>query len=120
MTRVVVIGLFIGGCSSDAVLEPEPSVDTPGAFVAVNEGLGYLSLLRTLDTLDLEQAGRQLIVSRYSVQPHSVVEARELSKDRNLLVGTLADFTSVSVITEQEHYVVWFRTLTREELDRIP
>ena len=96
-----------------------PEVDTPGAFVAVDENLGYLKLYRALDVFD-SGGERLVVVSVYAVQPHSSDEARELAKDPNLVVGIVADFVSLNLVMELPHEVVWFRTLTRDEIARIP
>ena len=111
--------LVFAACASDAAQEPVAEVDTPGAFIAVDENLGYLKLYRALDVFD-SGGERLVVVSVYAVQPHSFDEARELAKDPNLVVGIEADFVGRNAMMAVPHEVVWFRTLTREEIARVP
>jgi hypothetical protein len=110
----------LGGCSSDSAPEPEPEVETPGAFVAVDENLGYLKLYRTLSPYEVGVGATLLIVTIYSVQPATYEEAKAMAQGPEPVIGVPADFVVLSDILERPHEVVWMRTLTRDEILRIP
>jgi hypothetical protein len=114
---IVALALLLG-CSSDAAPEPEADIRTPGAFVAMR-GEDALSLSRTLDTL-VVQDSRLILVTDYAVSPQTWDEARELSKRTDLPIENEVAFVDESGIVQREHRVVWFRTLTEEEEERIP
>jgi hypothetical protein len=106
-------------CSSEALPEPEPALDTPGAFVAADDPAGGLRLLRTLDGLLLEN-DTILFVTIYDVAPASFDEARAMAMDHGIRIRFELEFISKNFIREGNHRVVWFRTLTEEEEERIP
>jgi hypothetical protein len=113
-------------CSSDAAPEPEPTLETPGAFVAVNEedeeddaADGALTLMRILDTLSLPN-DTVLFVTVYNVNPTSWDEAREIAKSHDIPIRLDIQFASRAPLVAHPYRVVWFRTLTDEEKDRIP
>jgi len=106
-------------CSSDALPEPEPELEQPGAFVAVERGAGGLALFRTLAVLHVENGDTILFVTVYDVEPSSFEEARELSKDHDLRIRELVTSASRNVLILSRHEVVWFRTLTEEEEGRL-
>lgn len=109
----------LSACSSDALPEPEPTLTTRGAFVAVDEGASSLALYRTLDYLELEFS-LILFVSEYRVEPVTFDEAREMSKDHAIPVRIEFDYKGVENVTLFPYQVVWFRTLTDEEEARVP
>jgi hypothetical protein len=115
---VLALGV-LGGCASDAAPEPDPTIFTRGAFVAIDEGSGTLTLVRTLDVLELPQE-TDLMVSTYLVAPASYDEARELARNHDLPVGLEFAFLGVQRVTALPHQVVWWRTLTAEEEARVP
>jgi cytosine/adenosine deaminase-related metal-dependent hydrolase len=106
-------------CSSEAAPEPEPAVDTQGAFVAADDLAGGLRLLRTLDGLRLDN-DTILFVTIYDVTPASFDEARVMAMDPGIRIRVELEFISKNFILEGDHRVVWFRTLTEEEEERIP
>lgn len=116
---LVLFSLALGGCASETLPEPEPRYDTPGAFIAQREGNGDLSLLRLLDRLTVENQDTLLFLSVYDVVPQSFDDARELAKrhDLPLRQGSVTAFGKLFV--ETEYRVVWFRTLTEEEMERL-
>lgn len=116
---VVAASLSLSGCSSDAVLAPEPAYDQPGAFVAVDDGGEALTLFRTLDTLKL-QVGTYLFMTEYDVAPLDWEEAQALAKEPDLPIRTALLLEPVRIVTDNPYQVVWFRTLTDEERERIP
>ncbi len=111
----------LAACSSDVLTPPEPDLSTPGAFVAV-EGYdeeGALTLLRILDHLQLENA-RLLFLTVHDVRPASFDEAREMAKDHDIPIRELIRVEPDTVVTTSPHRVVWFRTLTAKEEERVP
>ena len=108
-------------CSSDTAPEPEPTLETPGAFVALdeNEGEGPLTLQRTLDTLTLPN-DTILIITIYDVDPTSWDEAREASKSHDIPLRVEVELESKTPLVARPHRVVWWRSLTPEEKERSP
>ncbi|MDI1451027.1 hypothetical protein [Polyangium sp. 6x1] len=108
-------------CASDALTPPEAHIDTPGAFVAV-EGYdepGELTLVRILDRLQFEEA-RLLFMTVHDARPETYDEARELAKDHDLPIRELIRIEPDTVVTQSPHQIVWFRTLTKQEQERVP
>jgi hypothetical protein len=121
--RVVILGVCalcaaLPACSSDAAPEPEPTIDEPGAFVAVDEGGGSLVLHRTLDQLKVQNE-TVIFLTVYDVTPATWEEAREISKQHEIPIR----FEQLSAVRSKwpggPAQVVWFRTLTEEEEDRV-
>lgn len=104
----------VAGCSADAVLEPEPTLDTKGAFVAVVADSGELELYRTLAILGEGNDNDAFFVVPYLESPASFAAARELAKDPNLPHRAV---TAIGrrYITSREFEVVWFRSVSYEE-----
>jgi hypothetical protein len=111
---------WLAGCSSEAAPEPEPDLRTRGAFVAVDEGGPGLALYRTLDTLQIDGVSELFFVSIYDVAPADWDEARELSKQHDIPVARTVDLLAASAYPAGPYRVVWFRTLTEEEKERVP
>ncbi|HVK64353.1 MAG TPA: hypothetical protein VM694_07765 [Polyangium sp.] len=112
---------LVAGCASDDLTPPEARIDTPGAFVAVE---GYyepeeLTLVRILDRLQFEDA-RLLFMTVHDARPETYEEARELAKDHDLPIRELIRIEPDTVVTLSPHRVVWFRTLTEKEQERVP
>jgi hypothetical protein len=110
----------LSGCSSDALVPPEPEVATPGSFVAVigYEAPGQFTLVRMIDRLDFEFE-TLLFYTIYDVNPSSWEEAREMARGPDLPLRQEIDAQPSGAITEIPHRVVWFRTLTPEEQGRV-
>lgn len=111
---------WLAGCSSEAAPEPEPELRTPGAFVAVDEGGPGLALYRTLDVLQTEGVSDVFFVTHYDVAPADWDEAREVSKQDDIRLAQPLDFLSEAHYAAGRYRVVWFRTLTEEEKERVP
>lgn len=111
-------GALSAACSSDDAPEPEPKLETPGAFVAVQEEAGGLTLQRTLDTLSL-QNDTVVFLTIYDVNPPTFEAAREMAKDRDIPIRIEVEVQSHSAIVARPYRVVWFRTLTDEEKERL-
>lgn len=110
---------LVSACSSDDAPEPEPTLETPGAFVAVKEDTGSMTLLRTLDTLTLQDE-TVLFITIYDVDPSGFADARELAKRHDLPLRVEIQFKSEGPIVSRPYRVVWFRSLTDEEKERVP
>lgn len=102
------------GCSADAAHEPEPTLDTKGAFFAVVADSGDLELFRTLAVLGQGKDNDAFFVVPYIASPADFEEARELAKDPSL---PHRDVTAIGrrYITSREWQVVWFRSVSYEE-----
>jgi hypothetical protein len=113
----VVLCAALAGCSSDAAPEPEPSVEDPGAFIAI--GPDEISLIRIL-TLFRFSGDTILFFSLYDVEPSNYEEAREIAKGRDIPIRQLSQVISVREIAARPHRVVWYQSLTAEERGRAP
>jgi hypothetical protein len=107
-------GWVLAGCSADSAAEPEPTLDTKGAFVAVVGDAGELELYRTLAILGEGNDNDAFFVVPYIESPASFAAAREMAKDPDL------PHRAVTVIgrryvTSREWRVVWFRSVSYEE-----
>jgi len=110
--------LALAGCSSEAIAEPIPAIERPGTFVAVDEGKGYLTLHRTLESFRVNDE-TLLVLTVYDVAPATPGEAREIAKDRDIPVLYETAATSLGAFPNGPYWIVWFRSLTEEELARL-
>lgn len=115
-----VLTLALSGCASDDLTLPEPELEMPGTFVAVD---GYdaddeITLIRTIDRLDFKFE-TLLFFTIYDVKPQSFDEARELSKRTDLPLRVEIEAQPRPAITVHPWRVVWFRTLTDDEERRV-
>jgi hypothetical protein len=112
-TTAAVLWLACVSCSADAVQPPEPTLTTPGAFVAYEESSGSIRLIRSFQSFRVDD-NAFLFAAYYDQVATSYAEATALARDRSLvpraeLVGfDLAVFTA-------PYRVVWFRSLTDQE-----
>ena len=125
MVRVIPALLFsaltcvvLPACSSDTAAEPEADIETPGAFIAVDEGEGGLVLHRSLETTVLESE-TFLFLTIYDVHPATWDEAREISKNHDIPIRNGSVPAPRKLFPAGPHRVVWFRTLTDEEAHRV-
>jgi hypothetical protein len=109
------VTLALGACSADVAPEPAPTLDTVGAFVAVDEGEEALSLYRTLAVLGEGNSSDVLFMTRYSVAPQTYAEASALAKRRDLPASKQATLLGRDYFDRRDWRVVWFRTLSFEE-----
>lgn len=111
---------LLSACSADALPEPDPEILTIGAFVAVEgpSGGGPLSLSRTLDYLKL---GEDTIIylTIYDVAPESYEAARDISKQADIPILVEVATASTREFPANPYRVVWFRTLSVEEQERL-
>jgi hypothetical protein len=104
------------GCSSDAAVEPEPTLTTAGAFVAAGPP-GQLQLYRIIEAIQFSNGESALFVILYDVDPKSYDEAREIAKRHDLPTRIPIAVLIQSDFTSQPYEVVWYRSLTKAELD---
>jgi len=105
----------LSGCSSDSAVEPEPTVYTSGAFVALADDHGKLELFRTMAVLGQGSPQETFFFGSYGVKPRDYDDAMALAKRRDLnLAGELTLIGGVYLRTH-DWRVVWFRSLTVEE-----
>jgi hypothetical protein len=125
MIRGRVIGIMRGaalmavslllGCSADAVDEPEPTLETPGAFVAIDDGAGSYELLRTLTSLEVGGGQDVMFFTLYAASAGDFDRARELARDPLLPIQDELVLLPKEDVLAREWKVVWFRTLNDEE-----
>lgn len=110
--RVVCVAAFaLAGCSADAAVAPEPTVETPGAFVATYAD-GQFGLFRSLGTVSY--FGDAFVVMLvYDVRPSSWEDATDLAKRKGLPTRDRVQYSAPSRLPE--HRPIWFRTLTSAE-----
>jgi hypothetical protein len=114
---------LLPACASDAAPEPEADLETPGAFFAMDEGKGALALARTLTTLralPLETGDTILFFTLYDVAPSTWDEAHDIAQGHDIPIRILTTTKPKSQLIMDPYRVVWFRSLTDEERERIP
>jgi hypothetical protein len=109
------IALWLGACSADVVAEPAPTLDTVGAFVAVDEGEEALRLYRTLAVLGDGSSSDVLFMTRYGVAPQTYEEAAAFAKRRGLPASDEVTLLGKGHFDRRDWRVVWFRSLSSEE-----
>jgi hypothetical protein len=103
--------LSLAACSADAVEPPEPDVDTPGAFVGVeDENLG-LVIVRVRGKTGLGMGDPILIVDVLQAEPRSFEEARALVRGPDLPVRSPNYLITLLTVLTHPHEVLWFRSL---------
>ena len=109
--------MLLPACATESLPEPEPTLVTPGAFIAEDPQNGPIVLLRTLDTFK-SQADTVLALTEYDVEPASFEEAAELARLPEIPIRFTLTAASANLLAETDHRVVWYRTLTDEERAR--
>ncbi|MBK7581800.1 MAG: hypothetical protein IPI67_16530 [Myxococcales bacterium] len=120
-SRLATVALVsaLGGCASDAVDAPEPTLETPGAFVAQEVHPQELHLLRVLGALHLENGQTILLMRRFAARPSTFEAARELAKQPDLAIDLGLTSAVESEFVTLPYRVVWFRTLNEQERDAL-
>jgi hypothetical protein len=113
------VGLWALGCSADSVDEREPTLDTIGVFVARREPEGGYTLHRVLYALRLQTDDTSLFISTYAVRPRTIDDARELSRSGPLPIEVDVQVVSQRQFASVPYEIVWFRSLTPEERERV-
>jgi hypothetical protein len=109
------LATLLAGCSADNVAEPEPTLYTSGAFVAVQDDAGSYDLYRTLAVLGDGSTSDALFLTHYGVKPKSYAEATELAKQHDLIASPEVTVLGKGYFDRHEWRVVWFRSLSTEE-----
>ena len=102
-------------CSADSAPQPEPTLYTSGAFVAVDDQAGSFDLYRTLAVLGDGSTSDALFLTHYGVKPKSYAEATELAKQHDLIASPEVTVLGKGYFDRHEWRVVWFRSLSTEE-----
>lgn len=110
--------LLLPACSSDTLTPPEADLETPGAFIAVDEGGAALVLHRSLETTVLETE-TFLFLTVYDVNPKTWDEAREIAKGHDIPIRNSSVPAPRKLFPSGPYKVVWFRTLTDDESHRV-
>jgi hypothetical protein len=110
---------FGTACSADSLTPPEPALERPGSFVAATDDDGVIFLTRTLRVVALDGEETALEASIYGGAPSSYDEARAWAKEPSLPIASPHAIFSLSVFLTLEPEVVWFRTLTENELSAL-
>jgi hypothetical protein len=105
---------LLGACSADHASEPEPTLETKGAFLAVASDDGGYELLRTLAVIGSGRDDDAFFVVPYDVTPQSFAAARELAKDPSLATKPVVAIGR-RYITSRDWEVVWFRSVSAAE-----
>lgn len=103
--------MALAACSADTVDAPEPGVETPGAFVGVDDDSLGIVILRTRGTTGLQTGDRILVVDVLEADPRSFEEARALARGPDLPVRTPNYFITLRTVLTNPHEVLWFRSL---------
>jgi hypothetical protein len=104
----------MGACSADSVAEPEPTLDTKGAFIAVAADDGDYQLFRSLAVLGDGSDDDAFFVVPYVEKPKTFAQARELAQNPSLK-GKDVIAIGRRYITSRDWRVVWFRSVSSEE-----
>jgi hypothetical protein len=108
---VALAAFFAGGCSADAVVPPEPEVETPGAIFVMHADEVGLQLMQTQGSTGLGMGDIILFVDIFQAEPVSFEEARALARDPSLPVRTKDYFITLRTVLSAPHEVVWFRSI---------
>jgi hypothetical protein len=102
------------GCSADVAPAPEPTLETKGAFLAVQDDDEGYRLLRTLTVIGDGSPDDVFFVLPYVGSPKNFAEARELAQDPSL---PALDAIAVGrrYFLTRDWRVVWFRSVSAEE-----
>ena len=114
----LLVAVLLLGCSADSAPAPEPTFTTPGAFIALREESGSYLLVRTLAEWQPRPGESVLFVSVYSPTAATLEEARELAQGPPLPL-LRPDVGVIPIPDPSTATVVWFRTLTPEEMERL-
>jgi len=111
---VLVLGAVIslGACSADHVDEPEPTITTPGAFLAVESEGGRLAIWRVLG--EFRSTYDSVYWMRiYEGLADDLAEARRMAQDPDLPVAQSVIMATPANL--QGARVVWYRSIDDEE-----
>ena len=110
---------FATSCSADSLTPPEPELEQPGSFVVATDDEGLIFLTRTLRVVPIDNAETLLESFIYRGVPSSYDEAKSWAKDPSLPIAEDHAIFSLRIFLTLEPEVVWFRTLTEDELSAL-
>lgn len=114
----LLLGLMHVACSADSAPEPAPTLETPGSFVAKRNDAGWL-LHRTLSGVHLTPERLLLFFASYPPEHATIEQARSVARGPTPTQAAL-------VITEKDQFMetatelLWFRSLSEEDLELLP
>ena len=120
LRSLVSAALLIAGlvaCSADHANEPMPGARTPGAVFASPQPDGSYLLAQTLAELPVTATESAFFVKTFNNRATSVADAERICREEPLRLKSDATFVAASVL--EEATVVWFITLTAEDLEAI-
>jgi hypothetical protein len=106
-------------CSADAVDEKPATLQTLGAFVARADPEGGYRLHRVLYVLRVPPMDATLFITIYATRTETIEQAREAAKGPPLPIQVPVQVFSEPQFASVPYEVVWFRSLTQEERDRV-
>lgn len=112
-------GLWLAACSADAVEEAPPTLETAGVFVARADPEGGYRLFRVLQVLRVDPTQRTLFLTVYALRTASIDEAREAAQHESPPIAVPVQIHSAQQFASAPHAIVWFRSLTPEERQRV-
>lgn len=110
---------FGSACSADSLTPPEPELEDPGSFVAATDDEGIIFLTRTLRVVPIDNAETLYEAIIYRGVPASYDEAKSWAKDPSRPIAESHAIFSLRVFLTLDPEVVWFRTLTDDELSAL-
>jgi hypothetical protein len=106
--------LLLGACSADAVEEPAPSLETPGAFVVRERETGGYRLFRTRSFLALDAERKYLFLDEHVAGAASLAEAHGKARDPALALRFIGPYSRPQFV-QRPYQVIWYRSMSEEE-----
>ena len=116
----IAVAILVAACSSDAAREPEPNLETAGAFVAFQDDGGDIRLIRVLGGVELDNGDTILFVTSYYPILPNFDAAAELAREGNPPIELESTAISKGEVESHPYRVVWFRTLSDHEKELLP
>jgi hypothetical protein len=111
---------LVFACSSDHAAEPEPTLETAGAFVAYSDEVGEIRLIRVLGGVVLDNGDTILFVTKYLPVLPSFDAAEDLAQGPTPPIAFKSTSVSRAEVESHPYRVVWFRSLSEEEKELLP
>lgn len=113
-SAVLLAAAICAACSADHVPEPWPEVKRPGAIFVTEQSDGAHQLAQTLAEVPITRTESAFFVKTFNNRPSSVEDAARICREEPLEIRSDATFVGSAVL--EEATVVWFITLTEEDL----